>query len=89
MSSVPSVAELMHLGMDTSVNEIVVAVLRPGEEIPVVDHIPGDEESVRQLIGRLGDRRLLSACYEAGPGGYELHRLLTSMGWPARWWRRH
>ena len=80
MTSVPSVAELIHLGMDTSVKEIVVAVLRPGEEVPVVDRIPGDEESVRRLIGRFPDRRLLSACYEAGPGGYELHRLLASMG---------
>jgi hypothetical protein len=68
---VPLAAELIHLGMDTSVNEIVVAVLRPGEEIPVVERIPGDEESVRRLVGRFPDRRLLSACYEAGPGGYE------------------
>jgi transposase len=66
--------------MDTSVKEIVFGVLRPGEEVPAVDRIPNDEESVRRLIGRLGDRRLVSACYEAGPGGYELHRLLTSMG---------
>jgi transposase len=78
----PSVspAELIHLGMDTSVKEIVFGVLHPGEEIPAVDRIPNDEESVRRLIGRLGDRRLVSACYEAGPGGYELYRLLTSMG---------
>ena len=80
MTSVPSAAELIHLGMDTSVSEIVVAVLRPGEEVPAVDRICGDEESVRRLIGRFPDRRLLSACYEAGPGGYELHRLLASMG---------
>jgi len=80
MTSVPLAAELIHLGMDTSVNEIVVAVLRPGEEIPVVERIPGGEESVRRLVGRFPDRRLLSACYEAGPGGYELYRLLASMG---------
>jgi transposase len=80
MSSVPSAAELIHLGMDTSMNEIVAGVLRPGEEMPVVSRIPNDEESIRRLIGRFPDRRLLSACYEAGPGGYELHRLLTSMG---------
>ena len=42
--------------------------------------VPNDEESVRRLIGRLGDRRLLAVCYEAGPSGYELHRLLSSMG---------
>ena len=40
MSSVPSAAELIHLGMDTSMNEIVAGVLRPGEEMPVVSRIP-------------------------------------------------
>jgi transposase len=80
MSSVPSAAELIHLGMDTSVKEIVAGVLRPGEEVPVISRIPADEESVRRLVGRFPGRGLLSACYEAGPGGYELHRLLTSMG---------
>jgi transposase len=80
MISVPSAPELIHLGMDVSVKEIVAGVLRHGEEVPVITRIPGDEESVRRLVGRFPDRRLLAACYEAGPGGYELHRLLTSMG---------
>jgi transposase len=66
--------------MDTSMREIVCGVLRPGGEVPAVDRIPNDEESVRRLIGRLGDRRLLAVCYEAGPSGCELHRLITSMG---------
>ena len=87
MSSMPS-AELIHLGMDTSMNTIVVGVLRRGEEMPVVDRVFNDEESIRRLIGRFPDRRRLSACYEAGPGGYELYRLLSSMGWAARWSRR-
>jgi transposase len=73
-------AGLIHLGMDTSMNTIVVGVLRPGEEMPVVERVFHDEESIRRLIGRFGDRRMLSVCYEAGPGGYELYRLLTSMG---------
>ena len=68
------------MGMDTSMQEIVCGVLRPGREVPAVDRIPNDEESVRRLLGKLGDRRLLSVCYEAGPSGYELHRLITSMG---------
>ena len=79
MTSVPS-AGAIHLGMDTSKDTIVVAVLRPGEELPVVDRILNDEESIRRLIGRFPDRRRLRACYEAGPGGYDLYRLLTSMG---------
>jgi transposase len=66
--------------MDTSKDTIVVAVLMPGEELPAVDRIVSREEAVRRLIGRFGDREQLRACYEAGPGGYDLHRLLASMG---------
>jgi transposase len=66
--------------MDTSKNTIVVAVLMPGEEMPAVDRIWNEEGSVRHLIGRFGDVGALRACYEAGPCGFELHRLLASMG---------
>jgi transposase len=80
MPSVTSAAGLIHLGMDTSKDTIVVGVLLPGEQIPAVDRIFNDEEAVRRLVGRFGDRGVLRACYEAGPGGYDLHRLLASMG---------
>jgi transposase len=80
MPSVTSAAGPIYLGMDTSKNTIVVGVLMPGEEIPVIDRIWNEEGSVRHLIGRLGDPAALRACYEAGPCGFELHRLLASMG---------
>jgi len=80
MPSVTSAAGPVHLGMDTSKNTIVVGILMPGEEVPVLDRIWNEEGSVRHLIGRLGDPGMLRACYEAGPCGFELHRLLTSMG---------
>jgi len=64
----------------TSKDTIVVGVLMPGQEVPVVDRISNDEEHVRRLVGRFPDRGLLRACYEAGPGGYDLYRLLASMG---------
>ena len=80
MASVTSAAGPIHLGMDTSENTIVVAVLMPGEEIPVLDRIWNEEGSVRHLVGRLGEVSALRACYEAGPCGFELHRLLSSMG---------
>jgi transposase len=80
MASVTSAAGPIHLGMDTSKNTIVVAVLRPGEETPALDRIWNEEGSVRHLIGRLGEPGALRACYEAGPCGFELHRLLSSMG---------
>ena len=80
MSSVTSAAGPIHLGMDTSKNAIVVGILMPGEEVPVLDRVWNDEDSVRRLVGRLGPAGQLRACYEAGPGGFGLHRLLASMG---------
>ena len=80
MSSVASQAGLIHLGMDTSKNAIVVATLLPGEQSPVTDRIANEEAAVRRLVGRFADRSVLRAWYEAGPGGYELCRLLASMG---------
>src|SRR5215469_12478493 len=55
MTSVTS-AGAVHLGMDTSKETIVVAVLGPGEDLPAVDRIVNREEAVRRLIGRFGDR---------------------------------
>lgn len=88
MSGLTSPAGVVHLGMDTSENTIVVATLMPGGEVPVIDRMWNEEGSVRHLVGRFSDRAALRACYEAGPCGFGLHRLLTSMGWPATWWRR-
>ena len=47
MTSVPSAAELIHLGMDTSVSEIAVAVLRPGEE--QLTQLPGISRQARHI----------------------------------------
>src|SRR5262249_41350225 len=80
MSNVTGAAGPIHLGMDTSKNTIVVGILMPGDEVPVIDRIWNEEGSVRHLVGRLGDPAALRACYEAGPCGLELHRLLASMG---------
>ena len=56
-----------------------MAILAPDQIVPVVDRIAHDEASVRRLVGRLGDPRRLRACYEAGPTGFELARLLEGM----------
>ena len=61
MDSVTAAAEKIYLGMDTSIATIVVGVLRPGSEVPVVEAIPNDAESVRRLAGKFPDRRVLAA----------------------------
>jgi hypothetical protein len=80
MISVAPAGERIYLGMDVSRDQIAVAVLRPGQDVPAVEVISSDGEMVRRLIGKFAGRSVLAACYEAGPGGYELHRLLASMG---------
>ena len=80
MTSVASAAGRIYLGMDTSKNKIMVATLLPEEENPVTEGIANEEASMRRLVGRFADRSVLRCWYEAGPGGYELYRLLASMG---------
>jgi len=71
---------LTYLGLDVHRDTISVAVLGPRHEAPTVDRIANDEPSVRRLVAQFPNRRGLRACYEAGPTGYELARLLTLLG---------
>jgi transposase len=80
MNSVALSAGPIHLGLDTSKNKIAVGILRPDESVPDTEVIFNDEASVRRLVDRFADRGLLRVCYEAGPTGFGLYRLLRSMG---------
>ena len=66
--------------MDVHKNTISAGVLEPGSTSPVVDKISADDEMVRRLVGRFPDPGRVWACYEAGPTGYELARLLRAAG---------
>lgn len=69
------------VGMDVSKEKIAVAVADAGREpARYWGEIPHRAECIRKLIKQLGDAKHLRVCYEAGPTGYELQRLLTSMG---------
>lgn len=72
--------DAVFLGLDVHKDSIAAGILNPGHDIADVERIFNDEESVRRLIGRLGEPTLVRACYEAGPTGYDLQRLLKSMG---------
>lgn len=80
MDSVTRQRGLVYLGLDVHKDSISVAILRAGEESPDVEKIFNDGESVRRLVARFPDRSLLRVCYEAGPTGFVLARLLESMG---------
>lgn len=42
--------------------------------------IPNDERALRRLIRRLGGRKGLAICYEAGPCGFAPYRLFSELG---------
>jgi hypothetical protein len=69
----------IHLGLDVHKDTISVGILDPDQQVPDVERITHDEPSVRRLVARFPNPRLLRACYEAGPTGFELARLLHSM----------
>jgi len=55
-------------------------LLEPGSDSPLLDKLSTDDESVRRLIARFEEPSRVWACYEAGPTGYELARVLRNVG---------
>ena len=70
----------IHLGLDVHRNTISVATLLPDQASAAVEQIPSDEAAVLAFLGRFPEPARLRVCYEAGPTGYELARLLHSHG---------
>ena len=69
------------VGLDVAKDAIAVGVLDgSSQSAPRLEKVAHDEVSIRRLVSRLGEPARLRMCYEAGPTGYELHRLLRSMG---------
>src|SRR3954464_15821315 len=78
MSSVTPPAPIL-LGLKLHKDYKSEWVLPWGQDTAEVDKIFHDEPSVRRLVARFDDPGHLRACYEAGPTGYELQRLLARM----------
>jgi transposase len=72
---------ITHVGLDVHAGRVVIARLDGTAREPVLSDIPNEEKAVRRTFRRLvADTYELRCCYEAGPCGFELYRLLTSMG---------
>ena len=62
-------------------NAIAVAEGERGGEVRFLGEVDASEENMRRLVRRLADKhRAVHYCYEAGPTGYGLYRLITAMG---------
>jgi transposase len=71
------------VGIDTSKlrNAIAIADGGRGGEVRYLGEFPDTEAAIRKLVAKLAAKyRHLTFCYEAGPTGYGLYRLLKSLG---------
>ena len=60
---------------------VAIAESGRGGEVREVGAFANRPDVLRKMVARLGKhRRRLNFCYEAGPCGYGLHRLLTGLG---------
>src|ERR1700726_2187695 len=75
--------DITYVGLDVHKATVCVAIAESGRggegrEVGVFENRP---DILRKMVARLGKhRRRLNFCYEAGPCGYGLHRLLTGLG---------
>jgi len=69
-----------YVALDDSKRKIVVGILRPGAVEPELREIVNDPRQIRRLFERLKREGPVTACYEAGVSGYDLHRQITALG---------
>jgi len=71
------------IGIDTSKlrNAVAIAEGGRGGEVRYLGEIDTSDAATRKLVAKLaGQYRRLTFCYEAGPTGYGLYRLIGSLG---------
>ena len=71
------------VGIDTSKSRNAVAIADSGRgaEVRYLGEFPATEAAIQKLVAKLATKyRHLTFCYEAGPTGYGLYRLLKSLG---------
>jgi transposase len=72
------------VGIDTSKlrNAVAIADGGRGAEVRYLGEFPATEAAIQKLVAKLAAKyRHLTFCYEAGPTGYGLYRLLKSLGY--------
>ena len=75
--------DITYVGLDVHKATVCVAIAESGRggEVREVGIFENRPDVLRKMVARLGKQRhRLNFCYEAGPCGYGLHRLLTGLG---------
>ncbi|RIU88110.1 IS110 family transposase [Oceanobacillus picturae] len=70
-----------YVGFDVSMKKIAVAVADEGRsKARYYGMIDYSIEAIRKVLKKIGESDQLQVCYEAGPTGYGLYRILKGMG---------
>lgn len=78
-SRAPAVVRVW-VALDAHKLSIVAAALAPSGGTPEIIEIENTPRAIGRLIARLGGPEGLAVCYEAGPVGWQLMRLLDGLG---------
>lgn len=71
---------LTFVGLDVHADTIAVAAVQGREAVRSLGIVPNTPEAIRRILGKLGPKKNLRVCYEAGPTGYVIYWQLVSMG---------
>jgi transposase len=75
----------MFIGIDVAKarNAVAIADGERGGEVRYLGEVDASEERMRRLVKRItAKHERVYFCYEAGPTGYGLYRLITALGHP-------
>lgn len=68
------------VGLDVHADTIAVAAVQGRDAVRSLGIIPNTPEALRRVLGKLGPKKDLRVCYEAGPTGYVIYWQLLAMG---------
>ena len=72
----------VYVGLDVHKDSIAIAVAEAGRSPGrLIGQIAHDVAKLLKALARLGEPETIHVVYEAGPTGYGLHRLITSLGY--------
>ena len=80
LSSACSATTRTWVALDVHKDSIAAGILSAQVDHAEIVQFENTERAIRRFLGRLGDAAGLAVCYEAGPCGYDLYRLLTRAG---------
>jgi transposase len=75
-------SKTVFVGLDVHKDSIVIAAAEAGRApARLVATVAAEWKAISKVLQRLGDPKVVSCCYEAGPTGYGLARAMHAAGW--------